>query len=56
MNIFKAIEVLSLHNEWRKGANIEMQKPTEIGEAIEIAVNLMKGYIPRKETKEKEKP
>lgn len=43
MTLEQAIKVLDLHNQWRKGANIEMQKPSEIGEAIDVALNILKG-------------
>lgn len=36
----EAINILKLHNDWRKGANIEMQKSSRITEAIDVVVNL----------------
>lgn len=39
MTTKQAITILKLHNKWRKGAN---QKPSEITEAIDIVVNLLK--------------
>ena len=38
MTIDEAINVLELHNKWRKGADIEMQPPTMIGMAIDLVV------------------
>lgn len=38
MTIDEAINVLELHNKWRKGADIEMQTPTSIGMAIDLVV------------------
>lgn len=34
-----AIEILSLHNEWRRGAEIEMTDPATLGAAIEEVLN-----------------
>lgn len=34
MTIEEAIEVLELHNQWRKGAEIPMETPVRIGMAI----------------------
>ena len=38
MTIERCIEVLTLHNDWRRGAEIPMLEPKEIGEAIEFAI------------------
>jgi len=38
MTIDEAIEVLELHNKWRKGADIEMQSPVKIGMAIDLVI------------------
>lgn len=40
MTTKEAINILKLHNDWRKGANIEMQKSSQITEAIDVVVNL----------------
>ena len=40
MTTKEAINILKLHNDWRKGANIEMKKPSQITEAIDVVVNL----------------
>lgn len=34
-NLSHAIEIISLHNEWRRGAEIEMAHPKILGKAIE---------------------
>lgn len=38
MTIDEAIEVLELHNQWRKGGDVEMQSPIKIGMAIDLVV------------------
>ena len=38
MKIDEAIEVLELHNQWRKGAEVEMQDPVRIGMAIDLVI------------------
>ena len=38
MTIDEAIEVLELHNQWRKGAEIPMETPVRIGMAIDLVV------------------
>ena len=38
MTIEEAIEVLELHNQWRKGADIPMETPVRIGMAIDLVV------------------
>lgn len=38
MTIDEAIEVLELHNQWRKGADIPMETPIRIGMAIDLVV------------------
>ena len=38
MTIDEAIGVLELHNQWRKGAEVEMQHPVRIGMAIDLVV------------------
>lgn len=44
MNIKKAIDVLKKHNKWRRGGEEKMQKPKEIGEAIDFAINHMESF------------
>ncbi len=39
------LKFLAIHNSWRRGdETIEMQDPTEIGAAIDDAVNLLRRY------------
>ena len=40
MTIEEAIEILKHHNEWRRGANLELKmvNPTELGIAIDIVI------------------
>lgn len=59
MTIDEAINVLELHNKWRKGADIEMQPPTSIGMAIDLVVCELKNLREQQstmftDTKEKE--
>ena len=42
MDAERAIEVLENHNKWRRGGEIPMQDPQDIGEAVDIAVAVMK--------------
>lgn len=35
------IESLKHHNEWRRGAEIEMMNPTDLGEIIDGAIKLL---------------
>lgn len=41
MNKEKALDILRTHNEWRRGADISMQDPKELGEAIDIAISVL---------------
>jgi hypothetical protein len=45
MTIEEAINILELHNKWRKGADIEMQPPYRIGMAIDLAVCELKNHM-----------
>jgi hypothetical protein len=39
------LKFLSIHNSWRRGdETVEMQNPTDIGAAIDDAVNLLSKY------------
>lgn len=38
MTTNKAVETLKKYNDWRRGAEIEMPHPSEIGLAIEIVL------------------
>jgi hypothetical protein len=41
-----AINVLTQHNKWRKGANIPVTNPKELGKAIDIAIKELKKLKP----------
>lgn len=41
MTIEQAIDILIEHQEWRRGAEIPMQEPRIIGEAIDVAIELL---------------
>ena len=49
MTIEEAIEVLELHNQWRKGAEIPMESPVRIGMAIDLVVCMAKEAIAAKQ-------
>lgn len=38
MQLEEAIELLKRHNEWRRGAEIEMEHPKELGIAIDTLI------------------
>jgi hypothetical protein len=38
MNLTDAIKILKTHNEWRRGAEIEMTDPTMLGKAIDVVL------------------
>jgi len=44
MTLKQAISILKQHNEWRRSGDIEMCNPTEIGEAIDIAIEVMEQH------------
>lgn len=41
MTTKQAIKVLAYHNKWRRGETEHMQNPTEIGIAIDTAIEVM---------------
>ena len=43
MTIEQALEILIEYQEWRRGAEIPMQEPRIIGEAIDVAIEVLKG-------------
>jgi hypothetical protein len=43
MDLKETIKVLVKHNEWRKGAETPMVEPKKISEALDTAINLLKG-------------
>jgi hypothetical protein len=45
MTTKEALELLKVHNEWRRGAEIPMPHPTEIGVAIDKAIEVMEGKV-----------
>jgi len=38
MTLKEAIEILRKHNEWRRGADVEMISPKKVGEAIDVII------------------
>lgn len=42
MTLNETIQVLERHNKWRRGADIPMEHPKAIGEAIDTAIHLLK--------------
>jgi len=42
MTIQQAIEILDLHNQWRRGADILQQSPQTIGIAIDLVLTTLK--------------
>ena len=43
MTIKKAIEITKHHQAWRRGAEIEMLSPREIGIAIDVLIEKVEG-------------
>jgi hypothetical protein len=43
MTLPEAIQILEHHNQWRQGAEIPQLDPKQITEAIEVAIQLLKG-------------
>lgn len=43
MTLLQAIRILEHHNQWRQGADVPQADPKLITEAIEIAINILKG-------------
>ena len=39
-----AIKILSRHNLWRRGADIAMENPTDLGNAIDIVLRQLRRY------------
>jgi hypothetical protein len=45
MEISKAVQLLEIHNKWRRGDDgVKMVNPTELGEAIDTVVNNLKNH------------
>ena len=38
----EVIKILEQHNKWRRGADIEMLSPKDIGKAIDYAIKYLK--------------
>jgi hypothetical protein len=47
MSLIQAIKVLERHNKWRLGGKGKMTDPKQLTEAIEAAINIMKGLKPK---------
>ncbi len=43
MTLDEAIKELEYYQKWRKGADIPQPQPKRVSEAIDIAINRMKG-------------
>lgn len=41
----EVIEILGIHQKWRRGADIEMVHPKKLGEAIDYAIEFLRGNI-----------
>lgn len=46
METKKAIEILRRHNAWRRGAELPMEDPTELGEAIDAVCDAIVSDFP----------
>ena len=42
MTLPEAIQILKTHNEWRRGAEIDMLEPQSIGIAIDVILEYLK--------------
>ena len=51
MNIEEATQILNLHQQWRKGAEIPMQDNVKLGMAIDIILCELRGNIRKEEVK-----
>ena len=45
MTVKQAVKVLITANKWRRGAEIEMPDPKELGEAIDVAIAVMEAML-----------
>ena len=48
MSIEEVIKALKHHQNWRRGADIEMLHPKYLGEVIDEAIKLLEKYESRK--------
>ena len=55
MTTEEAIKTLKHHNRWRRGANIEMDNPKKLGEAIDQAIRVMEKSIKKQNEMTKER-
>lgn len=53
MTTQQALDILKHHNIWRRGADIQMQSPAEIGEAIDKAVEVLQEAVKQEQETEK---
>lgn len=42
MTHYEALKILHAYQRWRRGANIPMPEPKEIGEAIDVAIRALR--------------
>ena len=45
MTVKQAIKVLKKHNNWRRGGRASQQDPKLIGEAIDVAIDVMEAML-----------
>jgi len=45
MELKKAIKILSLHNEWRRGADTKLEDPFIIGKSIDVVLEAAIKYV-----------
>lgn len=45
----QAIKILKRANKWRRGAEIKMPDPKELGEAIDVAITILESYAKKGE-------
>ena len=45
MTVKQAISVLKKHNNWRRGGRGSQQDPKIIGEAIDVAIEVMEQFL-----------
>jgi len=48
MSTEEAIKTLKHHNRWRRGANIKMDDPKKLGQALDEAIRVMEESIKNK--------
>lgn len=49
MSVETAIELVTSHNRWRRGAETEMQDPTELGVAMDTVLNSLRELLKQKQ-------